>query len=78
MFPFFWVDKSQFRIRLLSFAAAHYEVMGLIAQALGLLPLWVRLAIIRYFTSKLTYISLPLLRYALMRDQAFTVMIIFE
>ncbi|GAX80131.1 hypothetical protein CEUSTIGMA_g7569.t1 [Chlamydomonas eustigma] len=49
MFPFFWLDKSQMRIRLLSFAAAHYEVMGLIAQVLSLLPQWVRLAIIRYF-----------------------------
>ena len=51
MFPFFSIEHS-YRIRVLSIAAARYNVMGRVAQMISLLPLWIRVSVVQYFTSE--------------------------
>ncbi|KAG1653613.1 hypothetical protein FOA52_011350 [Chlamydomonas sp. UWO 241] len=50
LFPFFWIDRSQWKIRMLSVVAARYEMVGLLAAVLSTLPNFVRTLIVRAAT----------------------------
>ena len=50
MFPFLWIEPSH-RINMLSIAAARYNIMAKVAQMLSWLPTWIKLAVLRHFTS---------------------------
>ena len=50
MFPFLWIEPSH-RINMLSIAAARYNLMAKVAQMLSWLPTWIKLAVLRHFTS---------------------------